>query len=392
MKISNLTKVQEKEVRMKKLALLTVLLAMATGCKKQETVKAPSHSSSSVPLTQVVSGSFTESELKQFVALDPIDAHTHIYHPSSVFNAMIERLNLHLIDILVIDNHNKSNTSLPLERAAAMRVIDQNKDRMKLCTTFDPYNFRRPNFAKYAIRELDRDFANGAVAVKVWKNMGMQLKDAKGNYIMPDNPVFEPIYKDIADHDKTLIAHLADPNTLWAPPNPDADDYSYYMEEEPWWYMYNKPGAPSKAKILQARDHILRMNATLRVVGAHLGSMEANFNELGMHLDRYHNFAVDMAGRVPYFEMMPRSKAIAFITEYQDRLIYGTDNDFEFYPDDKAAQSEKDWEDAYANQWRYFATDDYVEYHGKKVQGLALPLAILRKLYHDNAVKWFPGI
>jgi hypothetical protein len=26
------------------------------------------------------------------------------------------------------------------------------------------------------------------------------------------------------------------------------------------------------------------------------------------------------------------------------------------------------------------------------VQGLALSPAILRKIYHDNAVKWFPGI
>jgi len=26
------------------------------------------------------------------------------------------------------------------------------------------------------------------------------------------------------------------------------------------------------------------------------------------------------------------------------------------------------------------------------VPGIALPMPILRKLYHDNAVRWFPGI
>ena len=82
----------------------------------------------------------------------------------------------------------------------------------------------------------------------------MQLKDAKGNYILPDNRRFEQIYKDIAAHHKALIAHLADPDTLWAPPNPDADNYSYYTKEEPWWYMYKKLESPSKAKILQARQ------------------------------------------------------------------------------------------------------------------------------------------
>ncbi|HWF66120.1 MAG TPA: hypothetical protein VN670_02375 [Acidobacteriaceae bacterium] len=101
-------------------------------------------------------GLFTESELKQFVALNPIKSHTHIYHPSSIFNGMINRLNLHLINILVIDNHDELHTSLPLERAAAMSVIDHNKGRMKLCTSFDQYKFSR------------RDFANGAIAVKIY--------------------------------------------------------------------------------------------------------------------------------------------------------------------------------------------------------------------------------
>jgi predicted TIM-barrel fold metal-dependent hydrolase len=115
-------------------------------------------------------------------------------------------------------------------------------------------------------------------------------------------------------------------------------------------------------------------------------------DSLGEHFERYPNFAVDTAGRIPYFEMMNRDAAITFITKYQDRLIYGTDNDFEFYPQGKAKQAEQLWEEAYANQWRYLATEEWVVYHGKKVQGLALPLPILRKLYHDNAVKWFPGV
>jgi hypothetical protein len=68
------------------------------------------------------------------------------------------------------------------------------------------------------------------------------------------------------------------------------------MEEEPWWYMYNKRGMNSEEAILKARDHILEQNPTLRVVGAHLGSLEASFADLGAHLDRYPNFASDMAG------------------------------------------------------------------------------------------------
>jgi predicted TIM-barrel fold metal-dependent hydrolase len=154
--------------------------------------------------------------------------------------------------------------------------------------------------------------------------------------------------------------------------------------------MYGKRDAPSKASILLARDHLLEQNPELRVVGAHLGSMEKNLDQLGQHLDRYPNFAVDLAARMPYFVMQPRDTMIAFITRHQDRIIYATDD--ELPASANAATEVPQLEHGYAVDWRYLATNDTLEYRGHKVQGLNLPLPILRKLYHDNAVKWFPGI
>jgi len=57
--------------------------------------------------------------------------------------------------------------------------------------------------------------------------------------------------------------------------------------------------------------------------------------------------------------------------------------------DQAASQS---WEQQYALDWRYFATDDLFNYRGQKIEGLNLPRSVLRKLYHDNAVRWIPGI
>jgi predicted TIM-barrel fold metal-dependent hydrolase len=154
--------------------------------------------------------------------------------------------------------------------------------------------------------------------------------------------------------------------------------------------MYEKPHPASKEQILQARDHILEQNKNLRLVGAHLGSMEADFSVLAQHLDRYPNFAVDMAARMPYLAMQPRADAIAFILKYQDRLIYGTD--LAFGANDPVEARVKSWELVYARDWRFLATNDTVDVEGKIAQGLALPDAVLRKIFHDNAVKWFPGI
>src|SRR5664279_4939479 len=117
---------------MKKLAALAALIAVACG---SASIWAKPVKANAAKHGAAVSGPFTESERKQFAALDPIDTHAHIYHPSPIFNAMVERLNVRIIDILVIDNHghNKVMASLPRERAAALRVIDENKRRMVLC-------------------------------------------------------------------------------------------------------------------------------------------------------------------------------------------------------------------------------------------------------------------
>jgi hypothetical protein len=49
-------------------------------------------------------------------------------------------------------------------------------------------------------------------------------------------------------------------------------------------------------------------------------------------------------------------------------------------------------EASYAHDWRFLATNGTSNYRGRQIQGLALPEPILRKLYHDNAVHWFPDI
>ncbi|MGA8184258.1 MAG: amidohydrolase family protein [Terriglobia bacterium] len=371
---------------MKKLLVLVFVAIMAGACSRQEAKKAtPSPSAAAVAVT----GPFAPAELKAFTALDPIDTHSHIFVTNPGFIAMIEKLNLHTLSIAVDDDTDPYLKDLPRQISDGLHYVAASQGHAVFCTTFNPYLFRKPGFAQAAIRQINRNFAQGTIAVKIWKNIGMQIKDAHGNYIMPDNPIFEPIYKDIAAHHRTLVAHVADPDSCWKPLDPASPDYGYY-KDNPQWYMYGNPHAPSKEAILKARDHVVEENPDLRVVGAHLGSMESNFPELGEDLDRHPNFAVDMAARMPYVMMLPRAQAIAFIEKYQDRLIYATD--LNFMPGTNPQEKIKQWEDYYARDWRFLATSDWVEYMGKKYQGLDLPQPVLEKLYHANAVHWFPGI
>ncbi len=104
----------------------------------------------------------------------------------------------------------------------------------RLCVTFNPFGFQQKDFAEKTVKQIQQEFADGAVAVKIWKNIGMELKTPDGRYVMPDDPAFQPIYREIAAENKTLVAHVAEPSSCWQPPNPASPDYEYYKENPEW--------------------------------------------------------------------------------------------------------------------------------------------------------------
>ena len=342
-------------------------------------------------LADTATGKETGSEqaLNSLAALQPIDVHVHVFKTDPAFQAFLERLHLTLVNILVVDDTLSYRKRLEPQVADALALVRSSRGHIALCTTFDPYKFNDASFQRETIKQLDENFAQGALAVKIWKNIGMEIKDPNGKFIMPDDPKFAPIYQEIAKRGKTLMSHVAEPDVAWGPPDPSDPSWPYY-QENPQWYLGNKAGYPAKKTILEARDRILASNPQLRMVGVHLGSMEKDLDGIARRFDRYPNLAVDTAARMEYLMLAPPEKVRAFLIKYQDRVLYGTDLDL--LATAKAEESFKDWQSAYARDWRFFATDDLFEQDGRKVQGLKLPETVLRKIYRTNAMHWIHGL
>ena len=302
---------------------------------------------------------------------------------------MLERLNVKLLNILVMDDTLPYRKQLQPQIDDAQVLVRSSGGHIALCTTFDPYTFDSASFSTDAIKQIDRDFAKGAVAVKIWKNIGMEIKDSSGQYVMADDPKFEPIYQYIANHGKTLMTHQAEPDVAWGPPDAADPSWSYY-QENPQWYVANRPGFPSKQKILEARDHVLANHPKLRMVGVHLGSMERDLDNIARHLDKYPNFSIDTAARMDYLMLMPTEKVRAFLIKYQDRVLYGTDLDL--LPDATLPDVLKDWQSTYARDWKFLATGETFTVEGKPVHGLNLPQPVLEKIFRSNAIRWIPGL
>jgi predicted TIM-barrel fold metal-dependent hydrolase len=118
--------------------------------------------------------------------------------------------------------------------------------------------------------------------------------------------------------------------------------------------------------------------------------MEVDVDEIAKRFDRYPNFAVDTAARMEYLMIQPREKVRNFLIKYQDRVLYATD--LEFLTDEPTPEAQKDWQETYARDWKFLATSETLNYRGHDIQGLQLPAQVLNHIYHDNAVRWIPGI
>jgi hypothetical protein len=332
------------------------------------------------------------------VPFERIDAHFHVHQSVPAVVAKLEETNWRGLSICVceaIDDEVLAWPPFNLDELLrnTVEVYRQSKGRIAWATTFDPRGFESSDFTSRTEASLRQSFNQGAVGVKVWKTIGMGIKSKSGEYLMPDNKALVPIYAFLQKEDRTLIAHLAEPNAAWLPL--DAAHAGYYASN-PKWHMYLHPEAPKKDAILAARDRILARFPKLRVVGCHFGSNEEDFKALAKRLDTYPNFVVDTAGRVGHLFDGERETARQFLDKYQDRIIYGTDfgaGAMRALASGKMSAEEvaRSLSAGEERDWTLLASSGTVTGR-REVQGLGLSERILRKIFHDNAVRWIPGI
>jgi predicted TIM-barrel fold metal-dependent hydrolase len=326
-----------------------------------------------------------------------IDVHAHISDfgdtgEQSVI-AMLAKHNFKWLDICVVGTEWEK---LQRKITLAKRFHKSYPQRIAWATSFNLTNWGKPDWEKAALATIDDGFKNGAVAVKFWKEIGMVVKDPDGRYVMVDDRRFDPLFDLIEKSGKTVIAHIGEPYNCWLPlDSMTVDGDRHYFKEHPQYHGYLHPEVPGYWKQIEARDHVLAKHPKLRVVGCHLGSLEFDVDELAKRLDRYPNFAVDMAARIVHFQVQDQKKVRKFILKYQDRLLYGTDNDIRESKNNLKKELQE-CEEVYRKDHRYFGTDQEISLPeiraNFKVHGLALPASVLKKIYYENAVKWFPGV
>jgi predicted TIM-barrel fold metal-dependent hydrolase len=339
--------------------------------------------------------SYTEVD---FVRVPKFDVHVH---DNLARDALLEVARKDNFELLSINVDYPDFPPLPLQAQAATRHELEDPKRFHFATAFSMAGFGEPGWTERTNAAIDSAVAKGAVAVKVWKNIGMVVRDKDGKHIFLDDPRFDGVMAHIEKLGIPLIAHQGEPLNCWLPLDQmTTDNDRSYFREHPQYYMYLHPEEPSYEMLMAARDRFVAFHPKLSFVGAHMASLEWSVDRLAVFLDRFPNANVDIAARmtqIQYQSNQDRAKVRDFFIKYQDRLMYGTDiadnppdpartnEDPPMSASDFGADADRNWR----SDWRYLATplSQHVDDLKADVKGLALPRTVIDKLYYRNAAR-----
>lgn len=263
------------------------------------------------------------------------------------------------------------------------KVLDQMvkpyPGRFLVFTQIDWSKIDDPNFSDEMVKQLDDGVRRGARGLKVLKDLGLGVRDKSGKFITVDDPRLDPVWEECGRLGIPVSIHVTDPEAFFHPIDGNNERYEELIEH-PDWSFYG-PQFPSKKSILDARDRVIARHPRTTFIALHMANWPENLDYVSEELDRYPNMYVEFGAREAELGRQPR-RAREFFLKYQDRIMFGTDND----PD----------VEMYQNHFRWLETaDEYFDYWGYpgqgrwKIYGLALPDDVLEKVYHGNADKIF---
>ncbi len=337
----------------------------------------------------IISCSSNYYSIDDFQKVEKTDAHYHIY---SGKNVSVELANTDNFTLLAINTYSGGCERVSEAHNWLTEIKKANPEDFDYTTTFCLDGWDDQAWVENTISWIDQCISDGAIAVKVWKNIGMEFRDKDSNLVMIDNPKFDPVFKHLAEKGIPLVGHLGEPKNCWLPLSEmTTKNDSNYFANNPNYHMYLHPGFPSYEEQMAARDRMLEKNPDLIFIGCHLASLEWSVDELASFLDRFPNAAVDMAARMGqlfYQTRDNREKVRDFFIKYQDRLLYGTDiidrgQDKESFYN----RIHKTW----LTDWEYLVTENRMTSNliDGEFKGLRLPKEVVDKIYSENTKRWY---
>ncbi len=130
-------------------------------------------------------------DMDDFYRIDKIDAHVHINHNTPVFTDEARKARFKLLTVNV---DYPDFPKLEIQEQIALSAMRSDPDIIAFAATFYMNGWDEPLWQNKVLMHLDSMIFAGAVAVKVWKNIGMDFRNVAGDLIMIDDTNFDKIF------------------------------------------------------------------------------------------------------------------------------------------------------------------------------------------------------
>jgi len=253
--------------------------------------------------------------------------------------------------------------------------------------TFAHVDWRRiadgPSGVATMVAQVEAAAAAGAAGLKVWKDLGLMVRDAAGSLVSPDDARLGDVFAAAGAAGLPVLVHIGDPPAFFRP----VDRFNERLEEltvHPDWSWHGK-GVPTHPELQSAFERLVAAHPGTTFIGAHVAGWAENLGWVSAVLDRRPNLVVDTGARLAELGRQPRAAA-AFLARHPERVLWGSDS----FPFDA---------DAVGRWFRVLETDDEAFDYGPEpdqgrwtVSGLALDAGQLRAVYAGNARRIIPAL
>ncbi|MBC8155217.1 MAG: amidohydrolase family protein [Bacteroidetes bacterium] len=313
-----------------------------------------------------------------------IDVHNHQWNmPDQDLNALVKQMDDLNMQVMVNLSGRGFGGSGESDKFFAGSLANIQKTSPKRLVLFSNINFDRigePGWTEAAVKTLEADVKQGAHGLKIFKNLGLDKKDSKGQRVRVDDPRLDPIWAKCGELGIPVLIHTGDPKSFWDP----LDRYN-----ERWLELKLHPGRKRDpnagvawGQLIGEQHNVFRKHPKTTFINAHFGWYPNDLGKLDSLMQALPNMNLELGAVIAELGRQPRA-AYKFFVKYQDRILFGKDS----------------WVPAeYATYFRVLETDDeYFPYHKKyhafwRMYGLALPDEVLKKVYYKNALRLIPGL
>ncbi len=279
--------------------------------------------------------------------------------------------------------------------AATLEVKHFLKERFEFFANVSWARVEEPGWGEFEADRLEREVGFGAKGIKFFKAMGLGARDADEKLIPIDDPRFDPIMQRAGKLGAIVAIHVGDPKAFFEPPTPQNERWDE-LKLAPDWSFHGQDYPPLATLWKQTERLIARHPATTFLL-IHLGMAE-DLDYMEKLLDAHANVYLDTSARVPEFGRHPPQKTRGFFVKFQDRILFGTDlaispGHWQLGSVSETPVGPEDAVKFYQAHFRFFETDHANIDHPTPIQGrwkvnaIALPPEVLRKLYFENAEK-----